>query len=107
MRNVEKIKMLEHENGRLRKMVEDRNREIEKYSGMAVDGLRELREAMDAYLIQMCLRFGFTEEVKGELYEHCMTLPRGNVAETLETWKLEMYAGETEDEVIVRAVKRG
>ena len=106
MRNPEKIKMLEHENGRLKKMVRDRNREIEKYKGMAEDGLRELREAMDAYMIQMCLRFGFTEEVKGELYEHCMTLPRGNVAETLETWKLEMYAGETEDEVIVRAVKR-
>lgn len=105
MRNVEEIKRLEGELGRYKKMVADRDKQIEKLNGYN-EAVEELRKALDSYMIQMCLRFGFTEEVGAELYEHCLTLPKNNIQETLDKYKLELYAGENEDEIIMRAVER-
>lgn len=105
MRNVDEIKRLEGELGRYKKMVADRDKQIKKLNGYN-EAVEELRKALDAYMIQMCLRFGFTEEVGGALYEHCLTLPKNNIQETLDKYKLELYAGEKEDEIIMQAVER-
>lgn len=106
MRNVDKIKRLEHELGRMKKMVKDRDKQIEELKEQ-VQGVNELRKAMDAYMIDMCLRYGFAEEVDGEMQEHCMVLTRGNRMELLNQWALQLYKGEKENEIILQAVARG
>lgn len=106
MRNVDEIKRLEHELGRMKKMVKDRDKQIEELKAQ-VQGIDQLRAMMDAYMIDMCLRYGFSEEVKGELLEHCMVLTRGDRMELLNQWALKLYKGEKENEVILQAVKRG
>ena len=106
MRNVEKIKMLEHENGRLRKMVTDRDKRIKELEEEVKGGLKEVSEYIDAYLIQMCLKYGYTEEVGAELLPNCMALPRIENAELMRKWKLETYMSPNCDEILLRAVKR-
>lgn len=105
MRNVDEIKRLEHELGRMKKMVKDRDKQIEELKSQ-VQGIGQLREAMDAYMIDMCLRYGFAEEVGGEMLEHCMALTRGDRMELLNQWALQLYKGEKESEIILQAVKR-
>ena len=106
MQNVDEIKRLEHELGRMKKMVKDRDKQIEELKAK-VQGADLLRAMMDAYMIDMCLRYGFAEEVNGVLMEHCMVLTRGDRMELLNQWALQLYNGEKESEIILQAVKRG
>lgn len=106
MRNADKIKELEYELGRMRKMVSDRDKQIKELQEQLSGGLKEVSEYIDTYLIQMCLKYGYTEEVGEELLPHCMALPRIENAELMQKWKLETYKSPNFDEILLRAVER-
>lgn len=106
MRNVDEIKRLEHELGRYKKMVGDRDKQIEKLEQKLNGAVGEVRMLMDAHLIRTCLKYGFAEEFDGELYEHCLLLETGNPEELIREWELKQYTGEEKGQLIVQAVKR-
>lgn len=106
MRNVDEIKRLEHELGRYKKMVVDRDKRIEKLEQKLNGAVGEVRMLMDAHLIRTCLKYGYAEEFDGEPYEHCLLLETGNPEELIKEWELKQYTGEEKGQLIVQAVKR-
>lgn len=62
MRNVDKIKDLEHELGRYRKKVADQDAQIEKLKDMVqynMEGAQELSRLIDAILSAVASKYGF------------------------------------------------
>jgi hypothetical protein len=106
MRNVDEIKRLEYELGRYKKMVGDRDKQIEKLEQQLNGAVGEVRMMMDAHLIRTCLKYGYAEEFDGVLYEHCLLLETDNPEKLVEEWELKRYTGEKKGQLIVQAVKR-
>ena len=103
MRNVDKIKRLEHELGRYKKMVGDRDRLIAKLHRRE-SAIDEARRALNAAVINLATKGGYTEEVDGKVYHNCLRVNRPNVEELLAKYKLEIL-DVTEDEYVMQAVE--
>lgn len=106
MRNADKIKELEYELGRYKKMVADRDKQIKELKDEWHGGMKDLSEYVDAYLIQMCLKYGYTEENGEELLPNCMALPRIDNKALMSKWKLDVYLSPNQEEVLLRAVEK-
>lgn len=104
MRNVDKIKRLEHELGRYKKMVGDREKEV-KAMERRMKGYEELQQALAAHMVDLALRGGYTEEVGGEEYKNCLRMKRPKVGGVLDEYTIRcIYADD--DEMVMQALKR-
>lgn len=107
MRNVDEIKRLEHELGRMKKAVDDRNKQIEELKKVA-GAADEVQRMLSAYMIELALRYKLTAQLEdGTVLDNCLELPATRVEEILGEWTL-LPRGKAEDgAVLMQAVKRG
>lgn len=103
----EAVRRLEHELGRMKKAVDDRNKQIEALKKVA-GAADEVQRMLSAYMIEMALRYKLTAQLEdGTVLDNCLELPATRVEEILKEWTL-LPRGKAEDgAVLMQAVKRG
>jgi chromosome segregation ATPase len=103
----EAVRRLEHELGRMKKAVDDRNKQIEALKKVA-GAADEVQRMLSAYMIEMALRYKLTAQLEdGTVLDNCLELPATRVEEIMKEWTL-LPKGKAEDgSVLMQAVKRG
>lgn len=102
----EAVRRLEHELGRMKKAVDDRNKQIEALKKVA-GAADEVQRMLSAYMIEMALRYKLTAQLEdGTVLDNCLELPATRVEEIMKEWTL-LPKGKAEDgSVLMQAVKR-
>jgi chromosome segregation ATPase len=102
----EAVRRLEHELGRMKKAVDDRNKQIEALKKVA-GAADEVQRMLSAYMIEMALRYKMTAQLEdGTVLNNCLELPATRVEEIMKEWTL-LPKGKAEDgSVLMQAVKR-
>jgi chromosome segregation ATPase len=102
----EAVRRLEHELGRMKKAVDDRNKQIEALKKVA-GAADEVQRMLSAYMIEMALRYKMTAQLEdGTVLDNCLELPATRVEEIMKEWTL-LPKGKAEDgSVLMQAVKR-
>ncbi len=102
----ETARRLEHELGRMKKAVDDRNKQIEALKKVA-GAADEVRQVLTAYMIELALRYKLTAQLSdGTVLDNCLELPATRVEEIMKEWTL-LPKGKAEDgAVLMQAVKR-
>ena len=102
----EAVRRLEHELGRMKKAVDDRNKQIEALKKVA-GAADEVQRMLSAYMIEIALRYKLTAQLEdGTVLENCLELPATRVEEIMKDWTL-LARGKAEDgSVLMQAVER-
>ena len=102
----EAVRRLEHELSRMKKAVDDRNKQIEALKKVA-GAADEVRQVLSAYMIELALRYKLTAQLSdGTVLDNCLELPATRVEEIMKEWTL-LSKGKAEDgAVLMQAVKR-
>jgi len=105
MRNVDKIKSLEHELERYRKKVGDQQKELDELKALkelSDKGTKELNRAVDSIMTEVLVKFG--ESVEEGVLE--LSLPLVSVYRNTRDYMVMARVSDDNDSYILRAVRR-
>lgn len=90
MENKE-VERLKYELGRRDKAIRDRDRQLVELR----NGADEAAAIFNAYMVKTALKYGYRHEAGGEVYEHCISIPKVDIGEL--SGKILRFVGQDED----------